>query len=285
MLWIYLSRKVLRLAFLLSFIFSLAILVIQFFRIGEFIFSFSLESSLLYLTAFLLNLFAYFFPTSLLVSIGFTFFELKEHRKLEVIQSFGVSPFKLISRLFILLLPFLFLMGVCGHVLTDQHVSFLRKYLMLKNYVNFIFSVPIRTFSSFSDATVYIKDKEGQVLKDVMFKLKDRVVYAHRATIEQNTVSFQEGSLLLLEDNKFYSVKFGRYTLELNSLLEVSFDKKKLKRDKLLNLINYTITLVLMPVFLFLIHTRVRHISQFYYLTTIALLIYHGLLLLIRQAA
>lgn len=281
MLWSFLTWKLIKMSIIISFVLSLAFTLFQFFRIDSVVLSLPLQETLPFLVLWIFYSLFYFLPTSLFVSSSVVFFELKDTKKLSVIESFGISPYFAYLQTLIRCVPTFLFLVFTSFILHEEDISFMRKYLTYKYYLNMVYSIPEKTFSTIGDMTFYADGHIGNYLSNVFFK-KDRVlVVAKSARIEKDTLIFTEGSLLSEENNKFYLTSFWEYRLSLGKFVSLERNKEKLKRDQKLNLLNSLLSPMLITLG-FLVSKKTDRSTRLYYSVGALSVFYQFFLLTIK---
>ncbi|MFN3813581.1 MAG: LptF/LptG family permease [Aquificaceae bacterium] len=283
MLWNWIAWRIARTSILVSLILSSALIVFQFTSFDKILFSIPAGKSLLFILIWLLYATFYFFPTSSFIGSSLVFFEIKEEKKLHILQSFGVSSFALYSKTLVRLIPILFLLIVVSFLLHEEDISFMRRYLTYKYYTSLIYSFPEKNFSTFGDVTLYVERKSGNNFYNVFFKKGDDIILARRALLEGDNIIFREGVSLIKEEKKSYLTGFSKYTLNLEKLVNVERRKDILKRDEELNLINSFSLPILVTLGYILANTKLQSITRLYYLVGVISILYQIFLLLLKS--
>ncbi len=284
MLWSFLAWKVFKLSILVSFAFSLAFMLFQFLRIDKMILSLPLSETLPFLVLWISYSLFYFMPTSMLISSSVIFFELKESKRLHIIESFGVSAYRAYSKVLVRFIPVFVSFLVASFMLCEEDISFVRRYLTYKYYVSVFYSMPEKTFSTFGDVTFYVDKRKDNYLSDVFFKKDDSLVMAKDAKLSDNSIIFINGSVLVKEGDKFYLTAFSKYTINLEKFVNVERKKDNVRRDRMLNFINASLSPMLMTLGFLISRIRLDSPTKLYYLVGIVSILYQFFLVILKSA-
>ncbi len=269
-----------KLGVLISSLFTFLFLIFQIFRFDQILFQLPLQDSLPFFLLWFFFYFSYMLPTALFISFAINLFELRESKKLQVIQSFGLKPISLYIKSLMLLLPVIFSLLCVFYMIKEEDISFVRKQLMLKYYAFIITSIPPKSFQNFGQFTLYVEKRDGNTMEGVFFKFYEGVVIAKSATVNAGEITFKKGSLLTQRGNKTFATDFEVYKLNLGTI--VYQDKKSFSRAYLLSLFNALSPLVLMGV-AYLLVLFVGHHHTFYYSVGFTSVLYQIALLLLKQ--
>ena len=279
----YLSWKVLRLSLIIAFILSFAVLFIQLMKFTQVLSSLPFRESATFLGVWFFYLLIYFFPNALLISVAYNLFELKENKKLLVIESFGISKKKLVLRVLLLLLPILLSTFVSGFWITQEDISFLRRYSLYKYYSMLISSVPEKTFYKLEDMSIYMDKRTEKGARDVFFNSRDLTVFSEKASFREGSIVFEKGSILHREGDKTFVATFDKHTFNFQQFVNLKESKKDRKESLLVHVFNYFLLLPTMLLYLFLVIRYVSHHSTFYYLTAGISVLYQFFLVVIKN--
>ncbi len=283
MFWNWIAWRITKTSIIVSLILSSALIVFQFTSFDKILFSIPIGQSLLFILMWLLYATFYFFPTSSFIGSSLVFFEIKEEKKLHILQSFGVSPFTFYSKTLVRLIPIFFLLIMASFLLHEEDISFMRRYLTYKYYTSLIYSFPEKNFSTFGDVTLYVERKSGSNFYNVFFKKGSDVILARRALLEGENIIFGDGVVLIKEEKKSYLTGFSKYTLNLEKLVNVERRKDFLRRDERLNLINSFSLPTLVTLGYILANTKLQSVTRLYYLVGMTSILYQMLLLLLKS--
>lgn len=273
--------RFLKLGFLIGFLFTFLFLVFQIIRLDQIIFRLPPRDSLPFLLLWFFYYFSYMLPTALFISFALNLYELKENKKLHIIQSFGIRPLSIYTKSLLFLTPLIFALSLASSILKEEDISSVRKKLMLKYYALIITSVPPKSFHSFGQFTLYVEKRQDYSLEGIFFKFNEGVVIARRARVEGGeTITFEEGSVLTQREGKTFSTDFKVYRLSLNQVLE---EDKKPSRSKHLAGIFNTLTLPLLMGLAYRLVWQVGHHHSFYYIIGLFSILYQIYLLILRQ--
>jgi len=272
--------RFLRLGILISFLLTFLFLIFQIIRLDQIVFQLPLRDSLPFFFLWFLFYFSYMLPTAIFISFAFSLFELKESKKLHVIQSFGLSPASIYKNSLLMLSPLLLALSFVFYMLREEDIGFVRRQLMLKYYALIITSIPPKSFQSFGQFTLYAEKRDGNHLEGIFFKFNEGVVIAKKAKVEGGEITFEGGSLLTQREGKTFATDFKTYRLSLNTIVNES--KKTSSRDYIAGILN-----ALSPLFLMGIAYRLvwflEHHHSFYYFVGLTSILYQISLLLLKQ--
>ncbi len=280
MLALYLSWRVIRLGLLISSVFTGLILFTQLLRLMHVVSSLPLGESFLLMSAWSFYLFVYFLPTSLLIASVHALHELKESKKLLVVESFGMPVSKLLLKTYLGLLLVIFGGLLGGFLITQEDVSFLRRYGLYKHYSQLLASVPEKTFYTLPEMSLYMNERTKDGAVEVFFYSRDVSIFAQRARFEEGRIIFEKGSVLHQEGGKSFVAVFDQYTFNLQRLL--GLEKKSKRDDFILHVVNHALFLPLLALFSWLVIKPALHLPS-YYLSAIAFFIYQLVLLLVKN--
>ncbi|ADO45872.1 permease YjgP/YjgQ family protein [Hydrogenobacter thermophilus TK-6] len=283
MLWSFLAWKVLKLSLLISIILSLAFMLFQLLRIDKILFSLPLEETLPFLMLWTSYSLFYFMPTSMFISSSVVFFELKDSKKLHVIESFGIAPYLAYSRVFVRCMPIFISLIAISFMLREEDVSFMRRYLTYKYYMNMVYSVPEKTFFTLGDMTFYVSERNGNDVSDVFFKKGESLVIAKGAHLDSDAIVFTDGSILVKEGEKFYLTAFSQYRISLEKFVSVERQQRNLKRDQILNLVNTALSPLLMTFGFFISRVITDAAIKLYYLVGVLSILYQFFLIILKS--
>ncbi len=277
----YILWRILRLSILISFILSFSIFFTQLLRFIDIIPSLPLGESLLLVLAWSFYLFVYFFPNAFLLSFTYVFFELKENKKLFIVEAFGIRKDKLLFKVFTLLLPALFGGFLGGFFIDREDVQFLRRYSIYKYYSTLIAAVPEKTFYNLPEMSIYMEERRGDTAKGVFFSSKDMVIFAETVRFKEGKLIFEKGSVLHQRENKSFVATFDQYTLNLQKI--IGLDKKSEKKDMIVHVVNFLMLFLCVPLGTYISLSYIYHASSLYYLLAGVSLVYQFTLILVRN--
>ncbi|MGB9873445.1 MAG: LptF/LptG family permease [Hydrogenobacter sp.] len=282
MLWSFLAWELIKLSTLISLVLSLVFMLFQFFRIDSVVLSLPLHETIPFLALWTSYSLFYFLPTSLFISSSVVFFELKDTKRLNIVESFGVSPYLAYLKILLRCVPVFPALIFISFLLHEEDVSFMRSYLTYKYYVNMIYSMPENTFFTVGDMTFYVDRRSGNYLNHVFFKKDNLLVVAKGARIEKDTLIFTEGSVLSGEGDKFYLTFFREYRLSFGKFVSLERNKERLKRDEKLNLLNSVLSPILITLGFF-ISRKAENSTKLYYAVGVFSVFYQFSLLIIKS--
>jgi hypothetical protein len=271
--------RITKTAYLTALLMAFIIFAVQIFRLGFVLFGLPPESSFPFFLVWFVFYGFYFLPDGLFLATALTAYELKEKRLLHVLYSFQLSPIKVAKIFLIPAAIFFFLYGSLSYLLVEEHVGFVTRGLLIQYKDRLFENIPVKTFMDAGNVVVYVRDREGNVLKDIFLKYKNIQVIARRARYEgAGRFVFEKGSLLTEEKGKYLLMKFDTYRLDTEEFLVARISKKIMNRDRILNGIN---TLTIIPFSLIALIGSLRFCrshTQLYVVIT-GLLIFHQLIL------
>jgi len=284
MLWNYLSWKVLKLSLYISVSLSVAFLLFQVLRIDKLLFSLSLWETLPFIALWLFYFVYYFLPTGIFIASSVVFYELTREKKLQVVMSFGLSPKSVLFNTFLRLIPLFLSLIFSSFLIHQEDISFLRRYLSYKYYLQILNSVPTKTFFSLGDITLYVEEKNEGAFREVFFKRGDNVVLSRSAEFKEDSLIFRQGSVLLKENNKYYLTSFSQYSLNLKNLTDIERREKDIKKDTKINLINTSLSPILLLLGFFISQMVKDSVHRLYYTVGIISILYQLALVIIRAS-
>jgi len=241
--------KITKVAYITAFTLAFLLLMVQIFRIGFILFGMPPTASLPYFLTWFAYFGFFFIPDGVLVATALTLYELKEKRLIHVLYSFHLSPAKLF---FLFLLPVALFFSISlflSFLLFEEHVSFLRRGLLIEYRDRVFNNLPEKTFLNAHGLVVYVRERDGSELRDVFLRYKGTYVIAEKARYEGNgRFVFERGSLLTQERGKYFLVGFEEYRLDTEEFISARLRDKKIEEGRVLNLIN---SLSIIPFFLF----------------------------------
>ncbi len=277
----YISWKILKLSLLVSLVLAFSVFFTQLLRFVDVVSSLPIKESLLLVFAWFFYLFVYFFPNSLLLSLTYIFFELKENKKLLIIESFGIHKNKLILKVFAILLLAVFGCFLSGFFVDREDIQFLRRYGVYKYYSSLIASVPEKTFYKLPEMSIYLEERSGNKARDVFFNSRDMVIFAETVNFEQGKLVFEKGSVLHQQEGKSFVATFDQYILNLQKI--VGLDKNQEKKDNIVHMVNFGMLFLYVPIASYLSLKVFYHTSSLYYFLAILSLVYQFTLILVRN--
>ncbi len=272
--------RFLRLGIIISSLFTFLFLIFQIVRLDQIIFQLPIRDSLPFLLLWFMFYFSYMLPTALFVSFSLLLFELKESKKLYIIQSFGLKPISLYTRSLFMLLPLMLTLFFVSHTLREEDIGFVRRQLLLKYYTLIMTSIPPKSFQNFGQFTLYVEGRDGSLLEGIFFKFNEGVVIAKRAKVEDGGITFEEGSVLTQRESKTFVTDFKVYKLNLNTIAEDTRETQS--REYIVGILNALSPLLLMGLaYRFVL--ILEHHHSFYYLIGLTSVLYQITLLILKQ--
>ncbi|MCS6957166.1 MAG: LptF/LptG family permease [Aquificaceae bacterium] len=280
MLFRWFLWKFIRLAFFISFTLTFVFLIFQIVRFDQIILQLPIRESLPFLSLWFFYYLFYMLPVSLFISFAINLFELKESKKLHIIQSFGIEPAKVYTKSLLLAFPFFASLFVGSSILKEEDVSYIRKQLMIKYYAYIITSIPPKSFHSFGQFTLYVEERDGNRLGGVFFKFQEGVVIAKRAQVKKEEIIFEKGSLLTHKEGKTFSTDFSTYRLSLNTV--ITQREKSSEKAYIRAFVNLSLSILLMGIAYRLVWI-VEHHHRFYYVVALLSVFHQALLFFLKQ--
>ncbi|MEN3027723.1 MAG: LptF/LptG family permease [Aquificaceae bacterium] len=273
--------KLLKLAFLISFLLTFLLFIFQITRIDQIILQLPLRESAPFMLLWFFYYLSYMLPMSLFISYSILLFELKESKKLYLFQSFGINPKSFYIRSLIPLIPLFVALLFSFIMLGEEDINHVRKQLTIRYYALIITSIPPKSFHTFGQFTFYVEDRKEDSLEGVFFKFQEGVVIARRARVEEEHITFERGSLLTQREDKTFSTDFNTYRLSLQRVMER--EKEPSEKRYVLGSLNLLLSLLFMgfahlPLWLIEQHYR------FYYAVGLLSFFYQATLFFIRQS-
>ncbi len=271
--------RITKTAYLSALVMAFIVFAVQIFRLGFVLFGLPLESSIPFFVVWFVFYGFYFLPDGVLLATATTAYDLKEKKLLHVLYSFQFSSGKVLQ-FFLIPVSILFILSsVFSYILVEEHVGFLTRGLLIQYKDRIFENIPVKTFLDAGNLVVYVRDKEGNTLKDIFLKYKNIQVIAKRARYEgSGRFVFEKGSLLTEERGKYFLMKFDTYRLDTEEYLVAKISERVLKRDRILNAIN---TLSILPLALFAYFGSIKlcksH-THLYVLITIGLVLHQIIL-------
>lgn len=272
--------KFLKLSFVISSVLTFLFLIFQILRFDQIIFQLPPYESVPFLTLWFFYYFSLSLPLSIFLAYSLTLFELKEGKKLQIMSSFGLNPFKTYTKILPLLLPVLFSLSVTSFLLDEREIGNVRKQLVLKYYTLLITSVPPKTFSNFGDFTLYIEEREGGSLRGVFFKFQEGVVTARSAHLGEDSIVFEGGAVLTQRGGKVFTTNFQTYRLSLKKVMQE--ERRSPSRRILTGMVN-SFSLIPLLFIAYLLVRRIEHHHRFYYSLAGVAILHQLLLFILRQ--
>ncbi|MCS7262510.1 MAG: LptF/LptG family permease [Aquificaceae bacterium] len=269
-----------KLAVIVSSLLTLFFLFFQLVKLDQILFQLPVRESLSFLFAWFFYHFLYLLPMALFLSFSLRFFELKENKKLSVLQSFGLDPKSLYLRSLLLLLPVMFSLLLSYFLLGQEDLRAIRKQLTLQYYALIITSVPPGSFHNFGEFTLHVESREGEHLKGIFFKFREGVVIAERAKVQGEEIIFERGSLLTQREDRTFSADFTLYRLSLRMVMNK--EEENPSRRYALASLNLLLCALLMGV-AYRLAWSVEHHHRYYYALGVLSVLYQTLLVLVRQ--
>ncbi|MFN7065385.1 MAG: LptF/LptG family permease [Aquificaceae bacterium] len=281
MIFLWFFWKVLRVALLISFVLTLLFLITQIVRIDQIILNLPLKDSLSFLFFWFFYYFSYLLPLSIFIAFSLNLFELKESKKLNILQAFGVDPRKIYAKSLLYALPLIIALSATFYLLDERDIGYLRNQLMFKYYTIIITSIPPKSFHTFGQFTLHVENREGGKLEGVFLRFQEGVVIAQRAYVREEEILFEKGSLLTQREGKTFSTDFDRYRLNLKKV--IAGGKEGHRKGYIVGTLNAFLSLMLMGASYLMVERMERH-HRFYYTIGLLSLLYQFLLLLIKQS-
>ncbi|MDQ7039018.1 MAG: LptF/LptG family permease [Aquificota bacterium] len=231
--------KITKITYLTALVLATVLLLVQIYRLSFILFGLPLSDSV----PFFISWFAYysffFIPDGIALATALTLYDLKERKLLQVMQSFHLSPLRILS-LFLLPVGVFSALGlVFSFLLFEEQVSFARKELFIKYKDKALGNMPERTFLEIGDLVVYIRERGEGTLKGVFLKYRDLIVVAERATYESGgRFFFRKGYLVTKDQDKYFLISFETYRLDTEERFSAEIRKKRVSKERVMNLAN-----------------------------------------------
>ncbi len=271
--------RVTKTTYAVALIMALILLMVQIFRFGFILFGLPFSSSFMFFVVWFFHYTFFFLTDGLIASVALTAYDLKERKHLHILYSFGKSPYFLFRRFLVPMVLFFLLSLLLSFFSFEEHVSFVRRGLLLEYKDRLFQNVPLKTFLSAGDLVLYAGDRKDGELKNVFLKYKNTNIVAQKAKYEgMGRFSFTEGSLLTKERGKYLLIEFENYWLDTEEKVSEEIRKKRIRRDRILNLVNTFTMIPMASVAFWAALLWVRTHTQVYYLIVL-LVIIHQLLL------
>ncbi|MCS7171581.1 MAG: LptF/LptG family permease [Aquificaceae bacterium] len=274
--------KSLKLSLFISSTLTILLLLFQIFRFDQIMFQLPLEDSLPFLFLWFFYYFSFMLPMAIFLSFSINLFELKENKKLQVVQAFGIDPKSFYVKSLFLTLPVFVSLFLTFFTLREEDIGHMRRQLTLRYYALIITSVPIRSFHTFGQFTLYVEKREGNSLGGVFFKFQEGVVIAKGAEVKGEEILFEKGSLLTQKEGKTFSTDFDTYRLSLNMVMPK--EREFPTRGYVVGVVNLLLSVFFMGLSCALVRV-VEHHHKFYYVMGALALFYQAILFLVRQMA
>lgn len=282
MLWNWIAWRTIRLSLLVSTFLTLSFFIVQLVKLDKLIFKLPVFDAVSFMFLWWSYFFVYFIPSSLLLSWCWSLYELKENKKLHVMQTFGISLGNVLFHTLLRLSPLLLAMAVGAYLLHQSDISTARNILLSKYYSKLLMGVPAGDFYTAGNVTFYVGEREGNTWKNVFLKTQDLTVVAKEAVLHSDGILLKHGSVLTEKENKRFLARFDVYLLRLGT--PPGTISKTTTKDMLVNFINLFFSIALIPVVSPLVLGLIRTHTQLYYLVGLISIFYHLTILLIRSS-
>ncbi len=272
--------KFLKVSLLISSLIAFLFFITQMIRIDQILFNLPAKDSISFLLLWFFYYFIYLLPLSLFIAFCIGLFELKESKKLKILQAFGIDPKNIYIKSLFYTFPIMLSLSIAYYLVNEKDIAYLRNQLTLKYYTIIMTSIPPKSFHTLGQFTFYVEGKRNDALEGVFLKFQEGVIIAQKAYVKEGEITFEKGSLLTQREGKTFSADFDRYRLNLKRILA---DKEsKSKRIYIIGLINIFLSVLLMGAGYLLVKKIESH-HRFYYLVGALSILYQLLLFLLKQ--
>ncbi|MFN3870240.1 MAG: LptF/LptG family permease [Aquificaceae bacterium] len=272
--------KFLKVSLLISFLITFLFLITQMIRVDQILFNLPVKDSVSFLLLWFFYYFIYLLPLSLFIAFCISLFELKESKKLKILQAFGIDPKSIYIKSLFYTFPIIIALSIAYYLIGERDIAYLRNQLTLKYYTIIMTSIPPKSFHTFGQFTFYVKGKGDSALEGIFLKFQEGVIIAQKAYVKEEEIIFEKGSLLTQREGKTFSTDFDRYRLNLKMILADKEDKSK--RSYVIGIVNVALSLFLMGLGYLLVNKIESH-HRFYYSVGILSIVYQFLLFLLKQ--
>ncbi|MFN3947091.1 MAG: LptF/LptG family permease [Aquificaceae bacterium] len=272
--------KFLKVSLLISFLITFLFLITQMIRVDQILFNLPVKDSVSFLLLWFFYYFIYLLPLSLFIAFCISLFELKESKKLKILQAFGIDPKSIYIKSLFYTFPIIIALSIAYYLIGERDIAYLRNQLTLKYYTIIMTSIPPKSFHTFGQFTFYVEGKGDSALEGIFLKFQEGVIIAQKAYVKEEEIIFEKGSLLTQREGKTFSTDFDRYRLNLKMILADKEDKSK--RSYVIGIVNVALSLFLMGLGYLLVNKIESH-HRFYYSVGILSIVYQFLLFLLKQ--
>ena len=231
--------KITKTTYLVALLLALVLLLIQVYRLSFIIVGLPITSSLPFFLSWFVYYSFFFLPDGIVVAVALTVYEMKEKKIIQVMESFHLSPGRI---LYIFSLPagvFLLISLVLSFLLFEEQVSFARKGLIIKYKDRILENLPERAFIEVGNMVVYVREREENRLRGVFLKYRNSIVVADRASYEGGgRFSFDRGYLITKERGKYFLISFENYRLDTEERFTADIRKRRISKERIMNLVN-----------------------------------------------
>lgn len=280
MIFLWFFWKYIKLSFLISLLITFLFLITQVIKFDQIIFNLPLMESVPFFLFMFFYYFIYLLPISIFIAFSVVLFEFKESKKLKIIQSFGINPRRIYINSLLYTMPLLLAITSVFYLIKEEDIGYLRSSLTLKYYTYIITSIPPNSFHTFGQFTLYVENREGNILEDVFFRSQEGVVIAKRAYVKGEEIVFEKGSFLTQKEGKTFSTDFDNYRLNLK--MAISDNKTSSQKGYIVGTINALSPLFLMGISYLLVHV-IEHHHRLYYTIALISILHQIFLLLLKQ--
>jgi len=281
MLAAFIFYRFIKLSFLTALVLALILLSLQITRLSNVLLGLPPEDIAIFFVVWL-SFYTYFFlPDGVVLSTASLVFYFKEKRLLHVLYSFRVSNLKLF---FFFLKPFLLILlllfSLHGTML-EEKVSFIRKNLLFEYKEKLFRDIPPDTFLRMDNVVLHVEEKERNELLKVFFRFGNLTILAESLEYKGGGVFyFRNGTVLTLEEGKYFLVKFREYVLNLKQFEKKKLREKRLKESRYVNITNFLVSPFLFVGAFVLCLYRCSRVSHLY-ITVAFFIILHQLVVFI----
>ncbi len=231
--------RVTKITYFTALLLSLIVLVVQVYRLSFIILGLPISSSFPFFLSWFVYYSFFFIPDGILVAVALVLHDLKEKKLLQVMESFHISPYKVLALFSMPVGVFLVLSFFFSFLLFEEQVSFATRSLLIKYKDRLFENLPEKTFLEAGGMVVYVREREGSTLKGVFLKYRDSVVVAERAVYEgEGRFFFRKGYLVTKERGKYFLMSFDTYRLDTEERFSAQLRKKRIAKERILNLLN-----------------------------------------------
>jgi len=250
----YLWKRFAKNLLIVSFFFSLLLLISQLFSSIYLIFSIPFTLGFSYLM--LLFIYTYFVALafSLPLVVGFLIFHLKEYRFFHTIYTFGFSEKKILKLLWTEVFFFTFL-GVIGSFFVNyEKVAHISKYLKFKFEEKLLSTVPAQSFFSTDEISFYFEKKTSKGFKKLIVRLGNEVGVAKKAQLKEGGILLLEGVSIFGKRKVInYLLKATNYHISLVGSYHYNPPQKKFKKETGFMLSIFFTPVLFFPLFFYLL--------------------------------
>ncbi len=249
----YITLKLVRRSFFISFTLSLVFLSVEVFKWGALISGLPLKLLFPFIITFLTYFTLYFLPDGLIISSVSLAKDLHERMMDKLLFSFGISPLDLSKMLLFSTLPLFISSFFPPFFLTEASLNYAKEKLSLKAMEKLLREITPKVFKRFDSSILYIEEKKGDEFRDIFFKYKNFLIRSEVALYEgKGRFRFRDGVILFSEGDKYLSIRFKNY--EINLLRFATPKKNEIleRKSRLILLLNSLKLFILAQVGFFL---------------------------------